>query len=67
MSKPLSPDTRALLAVIDPAKDPNGLFIPALQTPRVQLAQGLRALALLRRSEPLTPDQLFHIADELDP
>jgi hypothetical protein len=67
MTKPLSPDTKALLAVIDPPKDPGGLFIPAPQTPRVQLAQGLRALAFLTPSEPLTPDHLFRIADELDP
>ena len=67
MTKPLSPDTQALLAVIEPAKDPGGLFNPAPQTPRVQLAQALRALAILKPSGLLTPDRLFRIADELDP
>jgi hypothetical protein len=67
MNKRLSADTRALLVVIDPPKDPSGLFIPAPQTPRAVFAQGLRALAFLKRSEPLTPDELIRIADELDP
>jgi hypothetical protein len=67
MNKPLSPDTQALLAVIDPAEDPYGLFLPAPLTPRVQMAQGLRALVFTKRSEPLTEDQLLRIADELDP
>jgi hypothetical protein len=108
---PLSPSTQALLAVIEPAKDPGGLFIPAPQTPRVQTDSGwdaeraAKARAELRASissstkavlagirnnwnapnevvaakafrsfvssldpeEPITPDQLFRIADELDP
>jgi hypothetical protein len=67
MTKPLSPDTQTLLAVIEPAKDPGGLFIPAPQTTRVQFAQGLRALAFFKRGQLLTPDQLLRIADELDP
>jgi hypothetical protein len=67
MTKPLSPDTRALLAVIGPPENLDASFIPALLAPRVQVALGLRALAFLKRSEPLTPDQLLRIADELDP
>jgi hypothetical protein len=67
MTKPLSPDTRALLAVIDPPENLDGSFIPASLTPRAQVALGLRALAFLKLSEPLAPGQLLRIADELDP
>jgi hypothetical protein len=31
------------------------------------VAQSFRALALLKSDEPLAPDRLFRIADELDP
>ncbi len=31
------------------------------------VARGFRALALLKSPEPLAPDRLFRIADELDP
>ena len=31
------------------------------------VADAFRALALLKSSEPLAPDRLFRIADELDP
>jgi hypothetical protein len=53
--KTMSPDTLAVLAAI---KD-----CPTLEA----VAQGFRALALLKSDEPLTPDRLFRIADELDP
>jgi hypothetical protein len=56
MSTPKSPDTLAVLAAI---KD-----CPTLSE---AVAQGFRALALLKSPEQLTPDQLFRIADELDP
>ncbi len=52
----MSPDTLAVLAAI---KDS-----PTLNK---AVAQGFRALALLNSDEPLTPDRLFRIADELDP
>jgi hypothetical protein len=52
---PKSPDTLAILAAF---KDS-----PTLEA----VAQGFRALALLKSDEPLTPDRLFRIADELDP
>ena len=52
---PKSPDTLAILAAI---KD-----CPTLEA----VAQAFRALALLKSPEPLTPDRLFRIADELDP
>jgi hypothetical protein len=55
VSSPYGPDTLAVLAAI---KD-----CPTLEA----VAQGLRALALLKSPEPLTPDRLFRIADELDP
>jgi hypothetical protein len=51
----MSPDTLAILAAF---KDS-----PTLEA----VAQGFRALALLKSDEPLTPDRLFRIADELDP
>ena len=51
-----SPDTLAILAAI---KD-----CPTLSE---AVAQAFRAQALLKSVEPLTPDQLFRIADELDP
>jgi hypothetical protein len=53
---PKSPDTLAILAAI---KDS-----PTLSE---AVAQGFRALALLKSAEPLAPDRLFRIADELDP
>lgn len=56
MSKPLSPDTRAVLAAID-----------GYDTPRVTVAQGFRALAFLKPGGPITNDQLIRIAEELDP
>ena len=66
MTEPLSPqalaasslglDTRAVLAVIDD-----------YDTPRVTVAQSLRALAFLNGTGPITPDQLIRIAEELDP
>ena len=56
MSRPLSPDTRAVLAAID-----------GHDTPRVTVAQGLRALAFLKPGRPITNDQLIRIAEELDP
>ncbi len=55
MSTPKSADTLAILAAI---KD-----CPTLES----VAQAFRALALLKSPEPLAPDQLFRIADELDP
>jgi hypothetical protein len=55
---PLSPDTRALLAVID---------FYGYDTPRITVAQSFRALAFLRPTGPITPDQLVRIAEELDP
>jgi hypothetical protein len=51
-----SPDTLAVLAAI---KD--------CPTMNEAVAQAFRALALLKSPEPLAPDQLFRIADELDP
>jgi hypothetical protein len=56
MSTPKSADTLAILAAI---KDS-----PTLNE---AVAQGFRALALLKSDEPLAPDRLFRIADELDP
>jgi hypothetical protein len=56
VSTPKSPDTLAILAAF---KDS-----PTLNE---AVAQGFRALALLKSSEPLAPDRLFRIADELDP
>jgi hypothetical protein len=55
VSTPKSADTLAILAAI---KD-----CPTLES----VAQAFRALALLKSPEPLAPDQLFRIADELDP
>ena len=52
----MSPDTLAVLAAI---KD--------CPTMNEAVAQAFRALALLKLPEPLAPDQLFRIADELDP
>lgn len=55
MSVPNSPDTLAIhVAIID--RD-------ALNE---AVAQAFRALALLKSPEPLAPDRLFRIADELD-
>jgi hypothetical protein len=53
---PKSPDTLAILAAF---KD--------CPTMNEAVAQAFRALALLKSPEPLAPDQLFRIADELDP
>ena len=55
MTVPKSPDTLAILAAF---KDS-----PTLNE---AVAQGFRALALLKSPEPLAPDRLFRIADELD-
>ncbi len=56
VSKPLSPDTRAVLAAID-----------GYGAPRETVAQGFRALAFLRPGGPITNEQLIRIAEELDP
>jgi hypothetical protein len=56
VSTPKSPDTLAVLAAIKDSPTLNGA-----------VAQAFRALALLKSDEPLTPDRLFRIADELDP
>jgi len=56
VSTPNNPDTLAILAAF---KDS-----PTLNE---AVAQGFRALALLKSPEPLAPDRLFRIADELDP
>ena len=53
---PKSPDTLAILAAIK-----------GCPTLNEAVAQGFRALALLKSDEPLAPDRLFRIADELDP
>ena len=55
-ARPLSPDTRAVLAAID-----------GYDTPRITVAQAFRALAFLRPIETLSPAQLIRIAEELDP
>ena len=55
-ASPLSPDTRAVLAAID-----------GYDTPRITVAQALRALAFLERHGPLTPGVLIRIAEQLDP
>jgi hypothetical protein len=55
VSTPNSPDTLAILAAFRDS--------PALNE---AVAQAFRALALLKSPEPLTPDQLFRIADEMD-
>jgi hypothetical protein len=56
VSTPKSPDTLAILAAI--------IDCDALNE---AVAQAFRALALLKSPEPLAPDRLFRIADELDP
>lgn len=56
VSKPLSPDTRDVLAAID-----------CYGAPREAVAQGFRALAFLRPGGPITNEQLIRIAEELDP
>ena len=56
MSTPKSADTLAILAAF---KDS-----PTLNE---AVAQAFRALALIKSPEPLAPDRLFRIADELDP
>ena len=56
MSSPKSLDTLAILAAF---KDS-----PTLNE---AVAQVFRPLALLKSPEPLAPDRLFRIADELDP
>ena len=56
MSVPTSPDALVILA----AFRYSGSMSEAV-------AQGFRALALLKSDESLTPDRLFRIADELDP
>ena len=56
MSTPKSPDTLAILAAF---KDS-----PTLNE---AVADAFRVLALLKSPEPLARDQLFRIADELDP
>ena len=53
---PMSAETLAILSAI---KD-----CPTLSE---AVAQGFRALALLKSAKPLAPDRLFRIADELDP
>jgi hypothetical protein len=55
-ASPLSPDTRAVLAAID-----------GYDTTRVTVAQAFRALAFLKPTGAITPDQLIRIAEELDP
>ena len=56
MSTPMSPDTLAILAAFKDSPNLNEV-----------VAHAFRALALLKSPEPLTPDRLFRIADELDP
>jgi hypothetical protein len=56
MSTPKSPDTLAILAAFRYSGSMNEA-----------VADAFRALALLKPSEPLARDQLFRIADELDP
>jgi len=56
VSSPKSPDTLAILAAFEGG--------PTLNE---AVARGFRALALLKSLEPLAPDRLFRIADELDP
>jgi hypothetical protein len=56
MSTPKSPDTLAVLA----AFRYSGSMSEAV-------ADAFRALALLKSPEHLAPDQLFRIANELDP
>jgi hypothetical protein len=55
--KTMSPDTLAILAAFNDS--------PTITLAAV--AHAFRALALLKSDEPLTPDRLFRIADELDP
>jgi hypothetical protein len=57
MSTPKSPDTLAILVAFNDS--------PTITLAAV--AHAFRALALLKSDEPLTPDRLFSIADELDP
>ncbi len=52
----MSPDTLAILAAFRYSDSMSEA-----------VAQGFRALALLKSDESLTPDRLFRIADELDP
>ena len=56
MSVAKSPDTLAILAAFRYSDSMSEA-----------VAQGFRALALLKSDESLTPDRLFRIADELDP
>jgi len=56
VSVPKSPDTLAILAAFRYSDSMSEA-----------VAQGFRALALLKSDESLTPDRLFRIADELDP
>ena len=56
MTAPLSRDSQAVLAA--------GL---GYNSERIAIAQAFRALAFLAPTEPLTPDQLIRIAEELDP
>ena len=56
MSVPKSPDTLAILAAFQHS-----------DTLCEAVADAFRALALLKSPEPLAPDWLFRIADELDP
>ena len=56
MSTPKSPDTLAVLAAFHDSDSMSQA-----------VADAFRALALLKSDEPLTPDRLFRIADELDP
>ena len=52
----MSLDTLAILAAFKDSPTPNEAA-----------AQAFRALGPLKSPEPLTPDQLFRIADEMDP
>ena len=56
MSVPKSPETLAILAAFRDS--------PTLNE---AVAQAFRALVLLKSPEPLAPDRLFRIADDLDP
>ena len=59
------------LTMADTSKSPDTLAILAAfrysGSMSEAVADAFRALALLKSPEPLTPDRLFRIADELDP